>query len=171
MPKFYLVSGISGGGKTVLSKRIMKKNPGLIFFDVDDYYRLINGDERIHTNSFEVWHKLFRDIHEREQKGEDVLLTTNALTVAQRRQLVEWFPIFEHHLIWVISPLEKCIEGNKNRFRNIPEELLIKHWHKMEFPNPNEDGWDSITHITNCWDEENYIIFNLKGDIESLIKI
>jgi len=41
----------------------------------------------------------------------------------------------------------------------------------MEFPNAHEEGWDSITHITNCWDNENYIIFNLLGKVQELIKI
>ena len=171
MSNFYLVCGISGGGKTVLSQRILKKNPNLKFYDVDQYYKLVNGDERLHINTFNVWLKLYQDIHNSELQGEDILLTTNALTVAQRRQLIEWFPSFNHHLLWVISPLEKCLEGNRNRYRQVPEKKLLEGWHKMEFPNANEDGWDSITHITNCWDNENYIIFVLKGEVQKLIKI
>ena len=171
MANFYLVCGISGGGKTVLSKRIINKNPNIVFYDVDDFYKLINGDERIHKNSFEVWHLLFKVLHEVELEDHDVLLTTNALTVAQRRQLIEWFPTFKHHLLWVTAPLEKCLEGNKNRYRTMPEDKLIKDWHRMEFPNPSEADWDSIVHITNCWDNENYIIFNLKGNVQELIKI
>ena len=38
MANFYLVCGISGGGKTTLSRRILKENKALKFFDVDDYY-------------------------------------------------------------------------------------------------------------------------------------
>lgn len=64
MANFYLVCGISGGGKTVLSKRIIGKNPNIVFYDVDDFYKLINGDERIHKNSFDVWHLLFKVLHE-----------------------------------------------------------------------------------------------------------
>lgn len=171
MLNFYLVCGISGGGKTTLSNKIMKNNPELIMYDVDDYYKLINGDERIHTNAFDVWIKLFQDLHKSELNGYDVLLTTNALTVAQRRQFVEWFPTFKHHLLWVTAPKEKCLEGNKNRYRQMPEDKLLKDWERMEFPNANEAGWDTITQITNCWDNKNYIIFNLKGRVNELIDI
>ena len=171
MSNFYLVCGISGGGKTVLSQRILKKNPSLKFYDVDEYYKKINGDECIHKNTFNVWHMLFDDLHQSELNKEDVLITTNALTVAQRRQFVEWFSTFNHHLIWVVSPLDKCLKGNKSRRRKVPENKLLEGWQTMEFPNANEQGWDSITHITNCWDNENYIIFNLKGKIQDLIKI
>jgi len=170
MGNFYLICGISGGGKTYLSKIISEKNPDIIIYDSDDYYKKINGDERIHKNTFDVWHMLFRDIHNSELDGKDVILTSNALTVAQRRQLIEWFPTFKHHLLWVISPLDKCIEGNKNRYRSIPEDVLLKHWNKMEFPNAHEADWDTITHVTNCWDNNNYIIFKLKGDLTTLLK-
>lgn len=47
MANFYLVCGISGGGKTVLTERIVKKNPQLVIYDVDKYYEMINGDEYI----------------------------------------------------------------------------------------------------------------------------
>lgn len=171
MADFFLVCGISGGGKTVLSKRIIGKNSNIKMYDVDDYYKLINGDERIHKNTFDVWIKLFKDIHASELKNETILLTTNALTVAQRRQFIEWFPTFNHHLIWVTAPKEKCLEGNRSRYRTMPEEKLLQGWETMEFPNAFEKGWDTITQITNCWDFENYIIFNLKGDIEKCIKI
>ena len=35
MANFYLVCGIGGGGKTILSKQIVAKNPGIVFMDAD----------------------------------------------------------------------------------------------------------------------------------------
>ena len=171
MANFYLICGISGGGKTTLSKKIHKLNPSLKVFDVDEYYAKINGDECIRDNFFKVWINLYEDLHDSEIKGEDVLLTTNALTVSQRTQFLEWFPTFKHHLLWVTAPKEKCIEGNNQRKRQVPIDKLFEQWERMEFPNASEKGWDTICQITNCWDHENYIIFNLKGIIENLITI
>lgn len=169
MADFYLVCGISGGGKTTLSKKLLEKNNRIIFFDVDDYYAKINGDECNRSNFFKVWHTLYQDMHDLEIEGYDILLTTNALTVSQRNQFIEWFPSFQHHLIWVTSPWEKCVEGNNQRRRKVPEEKLKAQWQKMEFPNAFEKGWETICHITNTWTDD-YIIFNLKGDIKQWIK-
>lgn len=170
MSNFYLICGISGGGKTVLSRKIIDLNPGIVMFDVDEYYKKVNGDECIRTHAFNVWHALYQDIHNMEIEGKDVLLTANALTLSQRRQFIEWFPTFSHHILWVTAPFERCVEGNLARNRHVPLEILKRQWQTMEFPNASEDGWDTITHITNCWDNENYIIFNLKGNIENLIE-
>ena len=170
MSNFYLVCGISGGGKTVLTHRIARKNKGLIMLDTDKYYELINGDECIHENTFDVWITIFNDLHKYEIDNQDVVFTTNALTVAQRKQFIEWFPTFTHHILWVTAPKEKCIEGNKSRRRHMPEEILEKDWHLMEFPNAHEEGWETISQITNCW-SDNYIIFSLKGNISNYIQI
>ena len=171
MANFYLVCGISGGGKTVLTDRIVKKNPHLKVYDVDKYYEKINGDECDRSNWFDVWITLYQDLHKSELANEDIILTTNSLTESQRRQFIEWFPTFDHHILWVTAPKERCIEGNNSRRRHVPIDKLMAQWERMKFPNASEKGWDTITQITNMWDEENYIIFSLKGDITKLIKI
>lgn len=172
MSNFYLVCGISGGGKTHLTNYLHEINPNLKKYDVDEYYAKINGDAIIHENFFDVWMLVWKDLHESEVKGEDVLITTNALTVNQRHQFIEWFPTFTHHLIWVTSPKEKCLEGNRIRRRHVPEDKLLKQWENMEFPNAHEKGWETITQIANRWtNDNNYITFNLKGNIEDYIKM
>ena len=171
MSNFYLICGISGGGKTTLTHRIEKLDPQIdVILDVDEYYAKINGDERIRDNTFDVWHTLFQDIHNYEISNKNVVLTANSLTVSQRKQFIEWFPTFRHHMLWVTAPLERCLEGNRARYRKVPDDVLIQQWQEMEFPNANEEGWESIAQVTNCWDGENYITFNLKGNVQEFLK-
>ena len=171
MADLYLVCGISGGGKSKLSHRILSRNPQIShFFDVDEYYAKYNGDECDRRNSYEVWRLMLDDIRECELKNETVLITVNALTVTDRYDIVSWYRSYNKHLLWVISPWERCVEGNLSRRRHVPLGALQTQWTKMEFPNAHEEGWDTITHVTNCWDNENYILFKLKGDISEKIK-
>ena len=168
MSNLYLVCGIGGGGKTVLSHRIIEKNPGMTLLDPDMYYAKIYGDECNRGDAFPVWHQLFGDLHKLELEGKDVVLSTNALTYCQRSQFVEWFPSFTKHIIWVTSPWDRCVEGNAKRRRHIPEAVLKKQWHDMEFPSGKEPGWETVTHVTNHWTCE-YNIDTLKGDIRKWI--
>ena len=94
-------------------------------YDIDQYYKKINSDECDCSNWFEVWMSLQRDLYTSEFVNEDVLLTTNSLTFSQRQQFIEWFPTFTHHIIWVTSPKEKCIEGNNARRRHVPIDLAV----------------------------------------------
>ena len=169
MANMYLVCGISGGGKSVLTDRLITANPYLTKFDPDMYYAKINGDECDRSNWFDVWMSLYQDIHKAELANKDIIVTTNSLTVSQRTQFLEWFPTFTHHILWVTAPKEQCLEGNNSRRRHVPEKKLLQQWEEMEFPNASEKGWETITQITNFWEEDNYIIFNLKGDIKNYL--
>lgn len=172
MGNFFLVCGVSGGGKTILTKRILEKNSdlGLIMLDVDEYYAKINGDERNRDNFFEVWIALWKDLHQYEIEGKNIILTTNSLTRSQRDQFIEWFPTYKHHCLWVMADKDKCFEGNKNRYRNVPEDKLEKMWQRMEFPSAKEDYWDSIAFITNWW-TDTYTVFDIVGNIRTLLNI
>jgi len=167
---FYLVCGPSGSGKTVLSNRIIDMNPGIRLIDADNYYKIINGDECIRDNIFEVWMKIFEDIHSCEIKEENVLLSTAALTAAQRNQFVVWFPTFRHHILWMSVPREKCVEGNMNRRRWVPSDVMTKQWNEMEFPNASEYGWDTVTHVTHNW-KDSYTLLPIKGHVDKYLTI
>lgn len=169
MSDFFLVCGMSGGGKTTLGKQLVKWNPNLLYFDVDEYYAKINGDERDRSNFFEVWIALYQDLHKAEMENRDVLLTTNALTVSQRQQFIEWFPTFNHHMIWVKSPFPQCLEGNTNRKRIVPLDAMIKQWKTQETPTNAEQNWMTIAEVIPNWQTGEYYIFNIKGYVTNYL--
>lgn len=145
MANMTLVCGMSGSGKTTFAKKYAKEND-LIYVNPDDYYTRINGDECKHYNFFEVWMSMWRDIHNYEINGMDILIDTNALTRGQREQFLEWFPTFKHHLIWIKAPFELCIENNNKRRRVIPYETMKKMWDSAEWLELHKEWskWDSI---------------------------
>lgn len=165
MADFFLICGMAGGGKTTLGKQLVKWNPNLLYFDVDEYYAIINGDECDRSHCFEVWIALYQDLHKAEIENRDVLLTTNALTVSQRQQFIEWFPSFKHHMIWVKSPFPQCLEGNKNRRRQVPEHLMREQWETQETPTSRENAWISIAEVIPNWKTGEYYVFNVLGRI------
>ena len=164
----YLFCGVSGAGKTYLGKELQKANPQSVFFDVDEYYAAINGDECIRDNSFEVWHKLFRDIHEVIVHKQNVIVTTNAIHRYDRQDFITWFPEAIHHLIWISAPLEKCLSQNMMRRRKIPSAIISSMYYNAEIPDNTEWEWDSITHIIYGKDNSR-VVFKVKEDIEKFI--
>lgn len=152
MATFWLICGMSGSGKTTYAHSVLDHpNNKIRLFDVDEYYKKINGDECDRSNTYQVWMTIYNEIHQCELDGIDVALVTNALTVANREEFVEWFPTFQHNMIWFMVEYDICLMNNKLRNRVIPEDVMKKQWETMEIPNPSEKGWDKIIFLVDIY--------------------
>ena len=125
MAKMFLMCGHPGSGKSTYARELARKN-GYRYLSIDDMYATFNGDPTSHDNKFDVWMTFFRQIHAAEMAGHDIVVDTNAPTRGDRDEFLNWFPDFEHHLIWVNALEELCLENNKHRSRVIPEDQMKK---------------------------------------------
>lgn len=150
MAKMFLVCGISGVGKTTLSKRMEKKH-GLMFFGIDEFYTKVNGDDKDRRNKFDVWIEFFKAIHTAEEQQIDCVIEISGLTRHQRREFVEWFPTFEHHLIFIEAAAELRNKNNLSRDRKVPAWRIADMENKTQRPNADDDydQFDSITFFVN----------------------
>lgn len=149
MPNMYVMCGISGSGKTVLSQMLEKKT-GIKRLGIDDFYAKVNGDECKHENTFNVWITFFQEIQNTFLNGEDCIIDTNALVWHQRMQFIEWFPGFKHHLIFIDAPFELQKKNNQSRRRKVPEFAMNKMAEKLQKPTAELDkDWDTITYVEN----------------------
>jgi predicted kinase len=163
MAKMYLMCGCSGAGKTTFSKEFAKKN-NLLRLGIDEFYEMVNGDECLHTNTFEVWISFFLAIHEAEINNIDCVIDTNALTWHQRMQMVEWFPTFERYLIYIDADEELRKTNNMARRRQVPDDAMDKMAKQLQIPSPELDTeWDHIIHIKNV-DNSFTDVIVLKGE-------
>ena len=154
MSKFFLMTGMSGSGKTTFAKMFAKKN-NLLYLCPDDFYALVNGDERLHIHEYEIWRMIFDAIRLAERDQRDIILDTNSPTRANRVSLLDTFPEFnEYILIEMKAPFDVCWENNKNRNRTIPEKDFQMIWESLEpVAEEKEDRrWDKI--FSCKWGEE-----------------
>ena len=142
MAKMFLMCGHPGSGKSTYAKELAKQNH-YRYLSIDDMYAAFNGDPTSHENKFDVWMTFFRQIHAAEVAGQDIVVDTNAPTRADRDEFLNWFPSFEHHLIWVIAPLDLCLKNNQNRSRVIPTDQMHKLFEFFEPIRYDEYCWHS----------------------------
>ena len=146
-PKLYMMSGRSGSGKTTFAKKFAEEH-GLIYYCVDDFYKLFHGDDRVHKDEFEIWMTIFRVLHNAEVNGLDVMFDTNNPTIVDRVQLLNWFPGFECHLFYIYASPELCRKNNASRRRVIPDEEMENIIRSVQTPLPNEDSrYAEITYL------------------------
>jgi predicted kinase len=85
MGKFIMMSGLSGSGKTTYVDTVLRKEyPSAVVVNPDDFYKLMNGDETIHKNEFEIWITIFQTLHMLEKAGKDIIFDSNNLTRGDR---------------------------------------------------------------------------------------
>lgn len=147
MAKMVLVFGLSASGKTEFARNYAKKN-GYLYFNPDDFYALLNGDECIHENEFEVWMTLYRAIHMAEVQNKDIMVDTDAPTRAHRSQFIDWFPTFEHHLVYIFTNEELRWENNASRRRIIPKNEMERQLKRFESFSKEEEEWKSGDWLT-----------------------
>ena len=136
MAKMICLCGISGSGKTTWAKQFMSCHSDWLYFNPDEYYARINGDECDRRNIFEVWHSLFRDIHTAAINNRNVLIDSNNLTFHQRMQWIEWFPEFEEKALLIFDDCDFsiCCKRVENRKRTISYANLNKQFNNFENP-------------------------------------
>lgn len=156
MAKMYLMCGHPGSGKTYYAKRFAECND-YRYLSIDDTYAYFNGDPTSHENKFLVWMTFYQQIHAAEVAGHNIVVDTNAPTPNDRMEFLNWFPSFDHHLIWIDASRDLCIKNNKDRKRHIPSEDMENIFNLFRAPSINEINedypcrakWKSIIKIRN----------------------
>lgn len=172
MANMIVMCGNIAVGKSYFAKQIAK-NLNYRYLNIDDCYAILNGDETIHENKFEVWQLFFQLIHKSIELGQNVVVDTNAPFVRDRQEFLDWFPEFDKHiLVWVDAPFSESFAHNAERNRKVPEETMIKLAAAFQKPTEDEPGgrsnWDDIYKIDNSFDIE-YIITHIRGNNDEFI--
>ena len=138
MANMICLAGIPGVGKTTWAENFLLHHPDYHYFSPDAYYGRLNGDDRIRKNTFEVWMAMFRDINTAMKNGHNVLIDSDNLTYAQRTQWIEWFPEFNHILVFFEENFMTCFNRVSQRRRTIPIEVMSAKWKKWERPDERD---------------------------------
>lgn len=140
------LAGMPGVGKTTWAMNFLKNHLDYVYFNPDQYYAELNGDDTNRANTFEVWMAMFRDINTAMKMGHNVLIDSDNLTFHQRMQWIEWFPDFEHILVFFEEPYLVCEKRMLQRRRKLPYSVMISKWERWERPSAETDGryWKHI---------------------------
>ena len=163
MSKLYLMTGLSGSGKTTFAKEFAKRH-NLLSLNPDNFYNIVNNDdtEKGHQHEFQVWMMLWQAIHCAEISNKNIIIDTNAPTPCKREQFLDWFNFDENHLIYISTNIHTCIKNNIYRKRQIPEDIFIKMCQEYQIPHTSEIAkrWDTFSIYEN---KDNCYNFKLKS--------
>ena len=155
MGSMVLMCGHIASGKSYYAKRFAEIN-NYRYIDIDECYKIYNGDEKNHTNKFEVWILFYQLIHNTLLLGQDLVIDTNAPLISYRDEFLSWFPEFDkHYLLWIDASPQLAWENNCRRERKVARESFDHIVSMFQDPSPSEGVnvsracWDVICRIDN----------------------
>lgn len=158
MGKMYLMSGLSGAGKTTFAKKFAEEH-SCVYLAIDDFYKKAGASYDAPNQVFGVWMEFFEEIHWHETQDHDIIIDTNSPTHVKRLQFIDWFPHFDsYNLILILADRELREKNNKSRSRVVPEDEMERMEVEFEMPGIVEDRarflllesrWDSARVFLN----------------------
>lgn len=139
----FVLSGIPGSGKTILSRELAEKHKAVVC----SYDDMPNANTRASMDG-SVMRAWFDTIHDTLKSGKSVVCDGLNLTVEERKKLLSLAENMEcRKVLYAFSvPVEICKERNRQRRSRLPDFVLDSFTRKLEVPTMDE-GWDEIVHV------------------------
>ncbi|MBY0551226.1 MAG: AAA family ATPase [Candidatus Obscuribacterales bacterium] len=125
MNKLVLLAGVPGSGKTTLSQRLIDK--GFVSINADQIREELWGDAAEQSNKEAVFKVFFERLEEGLRRGWDIVIDNTNINGRHREPIIERAKAagYTDIQIWVVdTPLEVCLERNRLRARNVPEDIV-----------------------------------------------
>ena len=148
MPELILLIGIPGSGKSFYTKkydydRIFKHNTTIL--SSDQVRKEILGDENDQTHNEEVFQYIKDTSVKQLEKGQRVIIDATNLSRKARQSITDYvdqkLSFYEYGFIKfvvVATPYYQCLENNRKRSRQVPENVIERMYKQFEFPTFSE---------------------------------
>ncbi len=150
--RLIILIGLPASGKSTLAGKIVSRYPQCKLISTDAIRAQLFGDEGIQGPWLQVWQEVQQQFH---QAVSQTSLAIYDATNAQRRRRKELIYLarqtgFSYITgLWLDKSLELCLERNKLRKRQVPEEVIMKMSRQLTDVLPScEEGFDRLQRIT-----------------------
>ncbi|WP_218079677.1 AAA family ATPase [Anthocerotibacter panamensis] len=146
----HFLIGPAGSGKSTFATRLVQANPALVVVSTDDIRQDLYGDATIQGLWAEVEQAVIVRVQAAIQSGRPVIYDATNIKRPWRMQLIEKFSSLgaTSWLAWYLkTPLETCLYQNTQRDRQVPPQVIRRHFKELETfaPNPAEGFINVVT--------------------------
>ena len=159
---FIMMVGIPGSGKSYYANKYVEENKfdlPTVIISSDDYRKRLFGDENDQTHNSVLFNIINSDIKKYLISGVNVIFdATNTSLKNRLNTLRNIHGVNCDKIAWVIAtPVDKCIEQDKNRERSVGVDVINKFVRSYQFP----QKFEGFNHIwINDYRENELPVFN-----------
>ena len=159
---FIMMVGIPGSGKSYYANKYLEENKfdlPTVIISSDDYRKRLFGDENDQTHNSILFNTINSDIRKYLISGVNVIFdATNTSLKNRLNTMRNLHGINCEKIAWVIAtPVDKCIEQDKNRERSVGVDVINKFVKSYQFP----QKFEGFNHIwINDYRENELPVFN-----------
>jgi predicted kinase len=148
MTRLFFLIGLPGSGKSYLAQHLIAQHPECQIICTDTIRAKLFRDEAAQGSWLQVWAEVEGQFQQAIALNSTAIYdATNAKSrhrrtaIARAREL----GFSEVTGLWLDISLDTCMERNRQRQRQVPEEVILQMHHQLQGAPPNlEDGLDSL---------------------------
>lgn len=145
-PSLYVMCGLSGSGKSTITKEYQKKIPGSVIISSDKIREELCDRNRADQSKNREVFRVFHDrIRKNLEEHKSVIVDATNITRGSRRAILDKVNGLDINKICLIvpKPYEQCLVDNKLREWPVPDEVIENQRRRFQIPF-KEEGWTEI---------------------------
>lgn len=150
MSRLIFLMGLPGSGKSTLARSLVERRSRRRLIATDTIRAKLYGDEAIQGHWGQIWHEATRQLAQAARDCPEVAAVydaTNARRRARRDALADCRQLGFTWIfgVWVDTPLELCLQRNRDRPRQVPEAVIYRMSRQLQGAPPAlSDGFDRL---------------------------
>ena len=148
MPKFIIMVGITGSGKTTFVKHdLLNQYPNAWVVSSDSIREELYGDESIQQDHEKVFQEAYRRVKKFLSEGKDVIFDATNLSRKARRNVLNQCRVrgvdVQKECYVILAPPDEAIANQRCRDRQVPDYVVYRQMTMFFMPELHE-GFDKI---------------------------
>lgn len=152
MIRLIVLIGLPGSGKSSLARSLLSDCPNRQLVSTDAIRAQLFGDEAVQGSWLQVWREVERQLRHQVaaiQRGDtfDVIYDATNVRRRSRREAIALGREVGFNCItgvWVDTPLDLCLQRNRSRDRQVPEDVILRMSCQLHDAPP---GYDEGFHL------------------------
>ncbi len=155
MSRFYMMIGISGSGKTTYAHSLSQN---AVVLSSDEIRKELYGKEEEQGDPAKVFELMFNRTMAALRAGKDVIYDATNVVRKRRVALLQKLPKETFKVAVVVAtPIQECLDRNKERERRVPRDVIMKQLRSFEVPLESE-GFNHITVVLSGTENDEFYL-------------